>query len=317
MPGFTTHYLFGVTTYKELNDYFLKDLIHENPTVYGLGLQGPDIFFYYLPSHLIHGKNLGSIAHSTHTGDFLKALLESRNLFPETVNQHIAIAYILGFLGHYTLDTFCHPYIYAKSHYRGEKPGYFGHHVYLETDIDVAFLSFYKGMLPSMFHQETTICLSHAQRQVVATVLHYVYSKVYPELQISYATMYAAICSMHAGTHAIHDPYGKKKVMVRKLESILVGHPVISPLIPSDHLHFVVDPCNMNHKSWKNPWDTSMLSNDSFFDLFESARENYKKTLLLAGKFLSTNEPVDLQNSLMKLLKYLGGRSYHSGLECE
>ena len=49
MPGFTTHYLFGLNTYKHLDDIEIKKHIHENHAAYSLGLQGPDVFFYFLP----------------------------------------------------------------------------------------------------------------------------------------------------------------------------------------------------------------------------------------------------------------------------
>ena len=48
MPGFTTHYLFGVNAYKDLKNTPLKKNICGNHAAYSLGLQGPDLFFYYL-----------------------------------------------------------------------------------------------------------------------------------------------------------------------------------------------------------------------------------------------------------------------------
>ena len=48
---------------------------------------------------------------------FLTQLLKSKDMFLEETEQQIAISYICGFLGHYVLDTTCHPYIFAKSHY--------------------------------------------------------------------------------------------------------------------------------------------------------------------------------------------------------
>ena len=49
MPGFTTHYLFGVDAYKKINNPKLKQKIGDNHCAFALGLQGPDVFFYYLP----------------------------------------------------------------------------------------------------------------------------------------------------------------------------------------------------------------------------------------------------------------------------
>ena len=49
MPGFTTHYLFGVKAYNDLPNNYLKHVISKYRWLYQLGLQGPDIFFYNVP----------------------------------------------------------------------------------------------------------------------------------------------------------------------------------------------------------------------------------------------------------------------------
>ena len=91
MPGFTTHYLFGVETCHRLGASPLRRELMENHTSFGLGLQGPDIFFYDLPSYVIYKNNIGSVAHTTDTGKFLFFLLQSRFLFPKNVRSRRAI----------------------------------------------------------------------------------------------------------------------------------------------------------------------------------------------------------------------------------
>ena len=49
MPGFTTHYLLGIKTYKDIPENKLKSIISKHQWLYLLGLQGPDMFFYNLP----------------------------------------------------------------------------------------------------------------------------------------------------------------------------------------------------------------------------------------------------------------------------
>ena len=50
MPGFVTHYLFGEEIYHQLKCNFQKKNLFYNRSAYAFGLQGPDLFFYYLPS---------------------------------------------------------------------------------------------------------------------------------------------------------------------------------------------------------------------------------------------------------------------------
>lgn len=81
MPGFTTHYLFGIDACRRLTSTSMHNMIRRDHSAYALGLQGPDLFFYYLPSYLMHRKNIGDLAHRKDTGQFFANLLQSRKLF--------------------------------------------------------------------------------------------------------------------------------------------------------------------------------------------------------------------------------------------
>ena len=206
MPGFTTHYLFGQQTYQLLHNSALKQTIQKNHTVFCLGLQGPDIFFYDLISLILPKKSAGSIAHTADTRTFLRHLLESPRIFPTDREQQIAHTYILGFIGHYLLDTACHPYIYARSHYGQKTKGYIGSHIRLETDIDTTLLWHYQHRLPSEFHQNESISLSGDQRTVVSTLLYYAFSNTYPGLYITRHRILQAIHAMQLAVRLLYDP---------------------------------------------------------------------------------------------------------------
>lgn len=318
MPGFTTHYLFGLNTYRSLEYMKLKKKLREHHAAYSLGLQGPDIFFYFLPCYLVHSDNIGSTAHEKRTGLFLQHLLESRKLFPDREEQRIAEAYIAGFIGHYMLDKTCHPYIYWKSKFQEKNSRYHGAHMRLEADIDAELLLFYKHKLPSKFRPESTIVMTVSQRRTIAAVLNYAYARTYPELGIHYTTMHCAICSMQLGVRALRDSSGRKKVLVRKLEGMILGYPLLSSMIPSDRLCFSFDPLNVLHREWHNPWDKSLISRDSFFDLMEDAQEKYASVLGQLEEIFSLGEHMGTENEKAdRLLEMLGNKSYHSGLEAE
>ncbi len=301
MPGFITHYLFGISTYHAMKPNVFHNLIRKYPHAFALGLQGPDIFFYYLPGYR-RKPAPGSMAHSQKTGAFLQALIQSCEKQPSSIRD-AAYCYVAGFLGHYTLDTTCHPYIYDKTKYQENEPAYFGRHVYLETDIDKKMLSYYKKMIPSDFYQDRTIRLSSVERKAVAHCLNYAYSTVFPKLRLTYADMYLATFLMPLGVAVLHDTHGIKKLLVRKLENYFPGYPFVSPLIPSDRYEFTTDPLNLRHRKWKNPWDTSLTSTDSFHDLLKKARQSYLHRLTLLK-----------QRQFSELTEHLGNCSYNSGL---
>lgn len=315
MPGFTTHYLFGSDTYRSLKCTPLKRNLYYNRAAYALGLQGPDIFFYYLPSYAIHGSNIGALAHCKRSGEFYHNLIESRNQFVSSADRKICDAYLIGFLGHYTLDTICHPFIYARTNYTGNKKDYFGRHAYLEVDIDSALLYSKLHKLPSEFHQANTIILSPRQRHVVARMLYFAYKRTYPEYKIRLSTMILGIYSMQIGLRLLHDTTGQKKVAARFIEGKLLGFPNFSPLVPSDTLQFCKDPFNMKHDVWRNPWNPELTSDETFFDLYEKAVVLYRKRIHLLNAYLRCPDDSDCaQRNLQAFLSDYGDLSFHSGL---
>lgn len=317
MPGFTTHYLFGQKTYQSLPASALKQKIQQNHTAFSLGLQGPDIFFYYLPEYLPGKRHLGSVTHTDQTGIFLKNLIKSCGTFSSLKEAGIAAAYVCGFLGHYTLDTTCHPFIYSRTRYNPKDSSYYGRHIRLETEIDTDLLYLYQKKLPSEFHQDAVIALSPEQLAVVSTVLEYAYNNTYPHLKVNRRKLMTAIRSMQWGTKALYDPSGWKKSLIRRFEAIAPGYPIFSALIPSDTLSFFLDPFNMEHQTWKNPWNHKQISHESFFDLFEAAQTDYLALLTDANCYFYTDTDPIRNDRLVKLLHTLGSRCYHSGLDID
>lgn len=275
MPGFTTHYFFGVDAYKRIPLASVRQNLRFNHSAYALGLQGPDLFFYYLPSYLLHRENLGALAHSCNTGAFFSCLLESRLLFTgDSRKLAVADAYLTGFIGHYTLDCGAHPYVYAFTGYTPENPPknvqYFGRHAYFETELDKLILYQKKHTQPSHFHQNRTILLTPLQRKVISQMLTYAYRNTYPgllmhELMIGQATFW-----MKKGTELLRDPSGQKKVLTRLMEQLFIGKAFLSPMVASDRYQFVQDPANNAHREWVHPW-TGAKSSESFLDLYHKA----------------------------------------------
>lgn len=316
MPGFTTHYLFGRNTYKHLDDIPLKKTLRKYHAAYSIGLQGPDIFFYHLPSYLPHTDHPGSIAHTKHTGLFLYYLLESRRLFSNSKERRIAEAYICGFLGHYTLDTCCHPYIYWKTGFKEKSSPYYSKHIRLETDIDTRLLQLYNPSSASCFHPRATICLTRRELRTIAAVLSFTYQKTYPNLHVSCNTVYTAIRSMQIGTRFLEDSSGRKKALLHRLEILTLGYPLLSAMIPDNSLSFCSDPLNMLRRKWHNPWNKNFASRASFPDLIAEAQTEYTAVLTaLSGIFSKQSSSRLEQKEITALFTQLGSRSYHSGLE--
>lgn len=315
MPGFTTHYLFGIDAYRRISPGSFRHNLKRNHSAFSLGLQGPDLFFYYLPSYLMHRQNIGALAHSSKTGIFFSHLLESRHFFAENPKTlGIADAYITGFIGHYTLDCVAHPYVYAFTGYTPKTPPshvrYFGQHAYFETEIDTELLHRKKHLYPSQFHQNATIRLTHLQRKVIIQMLVYAYQSTFPGILASDILLGGAPLWMKLGTQALRDPSGQKKVFVRLIEKLILGRAFLSPMVASDYYHFIDDPLNLSRRCWTHPW-TGETSRASFPELYRQAEELYLKRIrqfahLIQGH--SEKPDWDL------FLKEYGNRSFLSGL---
>lgn len=104
MPDTAAHHYFGQEVYKELRDD-IRAFLTAHKSVYDLGLQGPDLLFYYKP---FHSKNpvreLGIGIHHQPARQRMQTAAESlRQKANET-----ALAYLLGYACHWALDSAFH-----------------------------------------------------------------------------------------------------------------------------------------------------------------------------------------------------------------
>ena len=235
-------------------------------------------------------------------------------MFSTTEKQKIAQSYALGFMGHYLLDSTCHPYIYARSNSYQKKDS-IGRHILLETDIDNSLLWFFKRKLPSEFHQTAVISLTKEQMHIVSALLVIAFRQTYPKLTITKNQILQAIKAIQKGTRMLYDATGIKKAFIHRLESVFPGHPILSSLIAKDNFLYFKDPCNICHKHWKNPWNEDNIYTESFFDLFEKAQTEYLTLLFVAENYFSKELSLRQKEDILQhLLKQLGSRHYHSGL---
>lgn len=108
MPAFYAHDRFGEKVFNLLSGEE-KNYISRKKDIFTIGLQGPDIFFYYKPLKKTPVRDFGS---QIHRGTGAELFLEAE---PENDAQKV---YMCGALCHFTLDVFCHGYIgqYMEDH---------------------------------------------------------------------------------------------------------------------------------------------------------------------------------------------------------
>ena len=304
MPGFRSHYFFGDECVKKMGEVPLCIQHHRN--VYNLGQQGPDIFFYCPQAHLFYPKNVGFLMHSDRVGSFFENLLETREFFTREEHREIADAYILGFMGHYSLDTVAHPYIHdraEKMKYRHEFSKSFGIHVLLETDIDNDNVRHFVGCEPIKFNHYDTIKVTKEELEVVSLLLEGSIEKTYPENKMKHRHVKKAITFSRKLFRMMLDPKGRKKAFVLWVDNTFFKHVFLSAVISNDDKQTYEDPCNLSHKEYKNPWKSELKITSDFYELMEEAKKNYLRRTELF-----------LNNQIQDLLLDLGDLSYDSGL---
>ena len=107
MPASYTHQCFGNLVLENLNDKEIKNTIDKNINYYNIGLQGPDILFFYRPLKKNSISALGSKLHE----DIAREFFENALTILKSNYDKRALAYILGFINHFILDSTCHGYI--------------------------------------------------------------------------------------------------------------------------------------------------------------------------------------------------------------
>ena len=126
MPSTYAHFQFGKKVQQELPEE-LQTIIEHHYSLYLIGLHGPDIFFYYhaLFSHPINRMGFGM--HKQQADSFFQNGL---NVLANLPDPEAGLAYLLGFICHFTLDSECHGYIEYKIRQSGVT------HTEIESDFD-------------------------------------------------------------------------------------------------------------------------------------------------------------------------------------
>lgn len=328
MPGFLTHYLFSIDTYRHLHEKSMQSIIKNHKQVYYLGAQGPDIFFYYLPCTIDKKKQLGSLLHHTTTNAFFDTCIKELSNQKNPLEQETILAYISGLLCHYSLDSSTHPFIYARTGYEqyvtaGHTPlSYSSTHCNYETILDTTMLYRQKHTVPSKVNYKDLFRLKKSEVSTLAAFLSTTINKTYfkdgSSSYINANFIKRTLNYMPMEIAFLQDKRGKKKSLIAFLEKYTLRTPLLSSLITSDQLHEDRDVLNLAKGSWESPWLPNIRKNDSFLDLYQDAISSCRYRIdSLYSIYEVLGQPELCQRKTNLLLHHLGNLSYNSGLSCD
>lgn len=107
MPAFYAHHCFGAKVSAKMSGN-QKDIIDKYYTQFAIGLQGPDIFFFYRPWSSNTITKYGYHLHSISAYPFFEHAVQVVRRKGRDSREY---AYLMGFICHFILDSECHPYV--------------------------------------------------------------------------------------------------------------------------------------------------------------------------------------------------------------
>ena len=141
MPAMYAHYILGQDALP-LMDVRAKRVIEAHHQMFNVGLQGPDFYFFDQMEYL-RGKSFAKIGRKLHN-EPCENLLKYLQANGGSRFDGESLAYILGLIGHFSLDSTCHPHI---DHWVKTLPY---DHMRMETEFD-RFLLERDGYHPRRF----------------------------------------------------------------------------------------------------------------------------------------------------------------------
>lgn len=312
MPGFATHYVFGVETLRKWdNDTELIKYIRKHRAVYDMGLQGPDMFFYYFFSKLFYKKNIGSTIHTKDIGNFKKNFLSIAMKEKDVDAKEILLSYFAGFVGHCTLDCECHPYVYAVTDYEHKGKNYFSKHVSLETNIDCLYCERFLGKDLYEYRKKDYFKINAKEEECLARAYVKAIKKTYPKIKIKKGRMKLIIKIFKYSNIVFRDRCGIKKKIVGAIEQIVLKRKVISPMfMVKNEKRSDKDVLNQKMSKWISPWEKEKTRTESFDILFDRAVCKYIDRLEELNKCIHDNSIENADGIVNNL-------SLHSGLDCK
>lgn len=157
MPAAYAHHRFGQDV-RALLPPEDQAVLTDHAELFAIGLQGPDILFHYHPLRANPVTRLGHGMHERPGREFFRPAAEK---FRRDGAQPRDLAYLLGFLCHFLLDTFCHGYVEERA-----RTGPVSH-VAMETAFD-RMLMVRDGLDPLVHRPAAVLTASQTNAAVIA-----------------------------------------------------------------------------------------------------------------------------------------------------
>lgn len=309
MPNIITHVLFA----RELKEKSLSDeqvqKVNFNQALYEIGANGPDFLYF----HGVNPKNLkeksqvralGTYCHRKEINSFFKSCLNVIRQESDPQVKQDEIAYMMGLLSHWALDSVTHPYIFYRTG-SGDTISKFRHHK-IESLLDAILLKVKEEKTIKDF-KAYKICEVDIDDVRSIARLYVKGAKTVYDTDIKPHQILEALNDWALCQKALYDQSGVKLKCLSNMEEKLHLDGLISAMIIPDKPNDPCDICNLLHETWCHPCDCTKTSTDSFFELYDKA---------LVQAQTAINLFLDCLDNLSKegdFLTFINNRNYTKG----
>jgi len=264
--------------------------------VFQRALQGPDpwscLGFY--GSRTKRYARRGLTMHSAKTGLFLSVLTH------QAKQDKALFSVLAGAICHYCLDRLAHPYIICKGGTRD------GGHTRLERAIDSYYIRSIYGKTPWRFSLPRRIMSCRQYPENLRHGLNAVYREVYG-WEDTFDLINRSLRDERRFYGLMQDPFGIVHMLLRTVSGGKTNYSLYS-FFHRDIDREKLDYLNEERKPWQHPFDPSIVSAASFFDLFDRAKDEAVELIREAYDwiFLDRESMPRFENS-----------NYSTGFDCD
>ena len=294
MPAYMSHYICGLKAFHTLAPGELRECIRSHAGIYDLGLAGPDIFFYSLKETFFGGMRTGRLLHKNRSGAFLMSLIRHADSL-EGEERRAALAYAAGFIGHYSLDSACHPLVFRVCHDSNGRRA-LGRHYRFEGAADAYFCEYYLRRNIRNSHQMGLLKLSRPEKHAAAAVLAASLQDVFGDEKglPCRKAIRRVLTEYYLVTGFLIDDSGFRDWAVSRIEILKQGYPLYSGLFIND-----------------NRYGAGKDLLERFRARFERGVRRNARLLAAMDRYLSSGEIPE--ERIERLSTALGNLSYHTG----
>lgn len=317
MPQLITHHIFGMDVLKKLNNSITKNFDAEKD-IYEMFCQSFDNFLYYMNFNPFKCKKVRFISKKGHRSNVKKYFVNIINNIKKLglENDEQALAYLYGSINHYVLDSTCHPFIFYKTGYYNKKKKketkkYIGLHGDMESNIDAFFYinrykkSYHKVNVTKEFIPKVKFTNN------LKLIMDETFINTFNEKNASKYYINSYNSSRILYRLFINDKFGLKKFIFKIHDKINIFKPnkfqYYTTYIKQPNLKYL----NIEHKKWCYPSDKTIVSNESFIDLYNKAIDRSVNLITLA------HDVINNKKDIKEFKKEIGNLSYTRGLDCD